>query len=72
MYSFTICLLILIIGYFVYGRYAERVFGPDAVRATPALTKADGGDSITRLEDFYDSVFEYCRPGTYFRGYYGC
>ncbi len=46
MYSFTICLLILIIGYFIYGRYAERVFGPDAVRATPALTKADGVDYI--------------------------
>ena len=29
MYSFTICLLILVVGYFVYGRYVERVFGPE-------------------------------------------
>ena len=46
MYSFTICLLILVVGYFVYGRYVERVFGPDFKRQTPALTKADGVDYI--------------------------
>ena len=46
MYSFTICLLILVVGYFVYGRYVERVFGPEAKRPTPALTKADGADYI--------------------------
>jgi len=46
MYSFTICLLILIVGYFVYGRYIERIFGPDAGRQTPALVKADGVDYI--------------------------
>jgi len=34
MYSFTICLLILVVGYFVYGRYVERVFGPEAKRPT--------------------------------------
>ena len=47
MYSFTICLLILVVGYFVYGRYVERVFGPEAKRPTPALTKADGVDSVS-------------------------
>lgn len=46
MYSFTICLLILLVGYFVYGRYVERVFGMDVKRVTPALTKADGVDYI--------------------------
>lgn len=46
MYSFTICLLILVVGYFVYGRYVERIFGPDARRETPAVTKADGVDYI--------------------------
>ena len=46
MYSFTICLLILVVGYFVYGRYVERVFVPVAKRPTPALTKADGVDYI--------------------------
>lgn len=44
MISFTICLVALIAGYFIYGRYVERVFGPDPNRVTPALTKADGVD----------------------------
>ncbi len=45
MVSFTICLLALIVGYFTYGRFAQRVFGADS-RPTPALTKADGVDYI--------------------------
>ncbi len=45
MISFTLCLLALIAGYFIYGRFIERVFGPDD-RKTPALTKADGVDFI--------------------------
>ena len=45
MISFTLALIILILGYFVYGAYVNRVFGPDD-RKTPALTKADGVDYI--------------------------
>ena len=45
MLSFTLCLLALIAGYFLYGRFMERLFGPDD-RPTPALTKADGVDFI--------------------------
>ena len=45
MITFTLCLLALIVGYFVYGRFVERIFGPDD-RQTPALTKADGVDYI--------------------------
>ena len=45
MITFTICLLALIAGYFLYGRVVERIFGPDD-RRTPALTKADGVDYI--------------------------
>lgn len=45
MITFTLCLLALIAGYFIYGRFIERVFGPDD-RKTPALTKADGVDYI--------------------------
>ena len=45
MVSFTLSLLALIIGYLVYGRIVERVFGPDD-RVTPALYKADGVDYI--------------------------
>ena len=44
MISFTISLILLVIGYVVYGRIVERVFGPDAGRATPAVTKNDGVD----------------------------
>lgn len=45
MVTFTLCLLALIAGYFIYGRFMEHVFGPDA-RKTPAITKADGVDYI--------------------------
>lgn len=44
MITFIIALLVLIGGYFLYGSYVERVFGPDKERKTPALTMADGVD----------------------------
>lgn len=43
MITFSICLLILIVSYFTYGRFVERVFAPDD-RPTPAITKPDGVD----------------------------
>lgn len=36
----------LIIGYAVYGKIVERVFGADAKRATPAVTSPDGVDYV--------------------------
>ena len=45
MITFTLSLLALIIGYKLYGRFVERVFGPDD-RVTPAVAKADGIDYI--------------------------
>ena len=45
MITFTIALLALVAGYFLYGRLAERIFAPDD-RPTPALTQADGVDYI--------------------------
>lgn len=45
MITFTLCLLALIAGYFLYGRFIEHIFGPDD-RKTPALTKTDGVDYI--------------------------
>lgn len=39
MISFTLSLLALIVGYLVYGKFVERVFGPDD-RPTPAVSKA--------------------------------
>ena len=46
MITFIIALLVLIGGYFLYGSYVERLFGPDKNRKTPALTMEDGVDFI--------------------------
>ncbi|MCD7924556.1 MAG: carbon starvation protein A [Bacteroides sp.] len=46
MITFIVALLVLVGGYFLYGSYVERVFGPDKSRKTPALTMADGVDFI--------------------------
>ena len=45
MITFSLSLVALILGYFIYGRFVERVFGPDD-RPTPAVAKADGVDFI--------------------------
>ncbi len=44
MTSFLISLLVLAGGYFVYGAIAEKVFGTDPARPTPAMSQADGVD----------------------------
>ncbi len=46
MISFTVSIVLLILGYWIYGRYTEKVFGIDPDRATPAFTKADGVDYV--------------------------
>lgn len=46
MISFSICLLALIVGYFVYGKVVERIFGPDPARRTPAVERPDGVDYV--------------------------
>ena len=43
MITFILSLVALVLGYFIYGRFVERVFGPDD-RPTPAIAKADGVD----------------------------
>ena len=45
MISFTLSFLALILGYILYGRFVEKVIGPDN-RKTPAIAKADGLDFI--------------------------
>jgi len=45
MISFTISLVALVLGYFLYGRFIERIVAPDN-RVTPAVAKADGLDFI--------------------------
>lgn len=46
MISFTLALLLLIGGYFVYGTFVSRVFGQDNNRKTPVHTMADGVDYV--------------------------
>lgn len=45
MVTFSLALVLLIVGYLVYGAYVDRIFSPDD-RKTPALTKTDGVDYI--------------------------
>ena len=45
MITFIISLVALLLGYFVYGKFVEHVFGPDD-RPTPAITHADGLDYV--------------------------
>ena len=46
MITFFIALAVLIIGYILYGKFVEKVFGIDPQRATPATTMADGVDYV--------------------------
>ncbi|WP_303317285.1 carbon starvation CstA family protein [Flavivirga abyssicola] len=46
MISFLTCIVILILGYFIYGNYIERKFGADPKRTTPAISKEDGVDFV--------------------------
>ena len=44
MISFFVCLAILIIGYCLYSKLVEKIFGPEFDRKTPALVHPDGVD----------------------------
>ncbi len=45
MITFALALIALIVGYLLYGKFVEHVFGPDD-RPTPAIAKADGVDFV--------------------------
>lgn len=46
MVTFCISIVLLVLGYFLYGKFVERVFGVDGSRPTPATTMADGVDYV--------------------------
>ena len=46
MISFTLGIVALIAGYFIYGKFIEKIFVIDTERVTPAYTKQDGVDYI--------------------------
>ena len=49
MISFIVCLLLLICGYFTYGKLVDKTFGPDD-RETPAVAINDGVDYVVMPE----------------------
>jgi carbon starvation protein CstA len=46
MYSFIICFLALIVSYFIYGKFIEKISGVDETQKTPAFRLEDGVDYI--------------------------
>jgi len=46
MYSFLLSIAALIVGYVIYGKITEKVFGIDTQRATPAIANPDGVDYV--------------------------
>ncbi|GHU37187.1 carbon starvation protein CstA [Betaproteobacteria bacterium] len=46
MISFIIGVVALILGYLLYGKFVEKVFGIEPQRATPAVTSNDGVDYV--------------------------
>ena len=46
MVTFLLCILALVAGFFVYGKFVDRFFGADRNRETPAVSKSDGVDYI--------------------------
>ncbi|MCR5535966.1 MAG: carbon starvation protein A [Succinivibrio sp.] len=43
---FITAVIALILGYAIYGKIVEKIFGPDPNRSVPAITKADGVDYV--------------------------
>lgn len=46
MITFLVSLLVLVVGYFVYGKLVERIFAPDPSKITPAVALNDGVDYV--------------------------
>ena len=46
MITFIVSIILLILGYIVYGRVVARVFGEDTNRKTPAIANPDGVDYV--------------------------
>ena len=46
MITFVVSIILLILGYVVYGRIVARIFGEDRDRVTPAIANPDGVDYV--------------------------
>ena len=62
MISFLLCLALLIIGYFVYGKIVDNTFGPDD-RETPAVRINDGVDYVVMPQAVPRPAAEHRWPG---------
>lgn len=46
MITFIVALILLVVGFFTYGTFVEKIFGIEPERKTPALTMTDGVDFV--------------------------
>ncbi|KOR12553.1 carbon starvation protein CstA [Staphylococcus carnosus] len=46
MITFIVSIILLIVGYFTYGRYIDKMFGPKQTRPTPAYNQRDNVDYL--------------------------
>ena len=46
MITFLVAVVLLVIAYFTYGKFVEKVFGINPKRRTPAYANADGVDYV--------------------------
>jgi len=46
MITFCVSIVFLVLGYFIYGAFVEKLFGIDPKAHTPAIDKADGVDFV--------------------------
>ena len=46
MITFFLSIVLLVVAYFTYGKFIEKVFGPVESRKTPAYANADGVDYV--------------------------
>ena len=46
MITLCVSIMVLVVGYWLYGNLIERIFGVDENRATPATSRADGVDFV--------------------------
>jgi len=56
MFWFFFSVVLLLAGYFIYGKIVDTVFGPNPNRKTPAIEMADGVDYVAMS----DKKFFWC------------
>lgn len=71
---FILAAIALIIGYNVYGRFVEKIFGPNPKKATPAHTLKDGVDFVAmpKWKLWLNPAFKYRRCRSCIRSYSRC